>query len=153
MLDCGQQWLETDAAILNAVYWGSFSVGRIAAVLLSSRIRVHTMLVVHMSTALCAMVGLAASVGLAGDTPSDSTAQRLMLGTAVFGFALGPIFPSTLLLVEKYIEISGRAASVIMVGAALGEMAVPAILARPALLRSWANLQAHSQTRIRQSAC
>ena len=80
VLDCGQQWLETDAAILNAAYWGSFSAGRIAAVLLSSRIRVHTMLVVHMSTALCAMVGLAASVGLAGDTPSDRPVQmRLVL--------------------------------------------------------------------------
>lgn len=51
-----------------------------------------------------------------------------MLPTALFGFALAPLFPGALLIAAELLgveELSGRAASVSVAMAALGEMLLP----------------------------
>jgi len=47
--------------------------------------------------------------------------------TAVFGFALAPLFPGMMLVAEELLKgpLSGRAASLIVVSAAAGEALVP----------------------------
>ena len=46
----------------------------------------------------------------------------------MFGYGLGTIFPCCVLQAEAYTDLSGRAASVLMVGAAIGEMVVPLVI-------------------------
>eukprot|EP00746_Dinoflagellata_sp_MGD_P128398 gnl/MRDRNA2_/MRDRNA2_62777_c0_seq2.p1 gnl/MRDRNA2_/MRDRNA2_62777_c0~~gnl/MRDRNA2_/MRDRNA2_62777_c0_seq2.p1 ORF type:complete len:137 (+),score=21.21 gnl/MRDRNA2_/MRDRNA2_62777_c0_seq2:55-411(+) len=48
--------------------------------------------------------------------------------TALFGLSLASVFPSTFTMLERIISLSGRAASVIMVGSAAGEMAMPLVI-------------------------
>ena len=49
----------------------------------------------------------------------------MWIGSAVYGLGLGTIFPCAVLQAEEFTDLSGRAASVLMVGAAIGEMIVP----------------------------
>ena len=52
----------------------------------------------------------------------------LCIGTAVFGLGLGSVFPTAVMLAESLVDLDGFAASVLMVGAAAGEMVVPLLV-------------------------
>ena len=46
----------------------------------------------------------------------------------IFGLGMASTYPTALTLVEQYVNLSGKIASVLVVGGALGEMAVPLVL-------------------------
>jgi len=49
--------------------------------------------------------------------------------TIIFGLSMGSTYPSTLNMLEKYVNLSGKITSVLVVGGAIGEMLVPMLLA------------------------
>lgn len=51
--------------------------------------------------------------------------RALWVGTAMFGLGMASMFPCMMSLVEEFIDLTGRTASIIVVGAALGEMLIP----------------------------
>jgi fucose permease len=50
----------------------------------------------------------------------------LWLSSALFGLFMASIFPTVLTLAESFMPISGKVATVFVVGASLGELALPA---------------------------
>jgi MFS family permease len=52
----------------------------------------------------------------------------LWLSSALFGLFMASIFPTVLTLAESFMPISGKVATVFVVGASLGELALPAVV-------------------------
>eukprot|EP00052_Salpingoeca_macrocollata_P026763 m.250248 g.250248 ORF g.250248 m.250248 type:complete len:515 (-) comp22637_c0_seq1:46-1590(-) len=116
---CPIQMNESTAAYLTSVYWGCFALFRLVAVPLSLLLSPAAMTIADL--ALC--VASAFVLMLA-----DHSVTVLWVGTAVFGASMASIFPSAYHLVEHYVDVTGFAASLIVVGAALGEMALPLLV-------------------------
>ena len=110
---------KSTAALLTSVYWGTFAVGRGLGVLFASlKVSPATMVVMD-------FFGCLAAVAILVAFPSSTVA--LWCGTALLGLAIASIFPATISWAELYIEISGKRASVFVVGASFGEMVIPLV--------------------------
>eukprot|EP00053_Salpingoeca_punica_P009985 m.89932 g.89932 ORF g.89932 m.89932 type:complete len:535 (-) comp15242_c0_seq2:315-1919(-) len=113
---CPIQLEESKAAYLTSVYWGFFALFRLVAVGLA--MKCHPIVIT-----IADLLGTILSSGLMLILHKSET--MLWIGTAMFGASMSSIFPSAYHLVEEYIDVSGKAASIIVVGAATGEMALP----------------------------
>uniref|UniRef100_A0A8C9KNI6 Major facilitator superfamily domain containing 4B n=2 Tax=Serinus canaria TaxID=9135 RepID=A0A8C9KNI6_SERCA len=107
---------ESEAAILNSVFWGTFAVCRGAAVFGAAFLSPATMIVVSL---LCSA---ASSTALAFFAHYRAV---LWVGTAVYGASMATVFPSGIAWIEQYMVVEGKTASLFVVGAALGEMCIP----------------------------
>ncbi|XP_040409793.1 sodium-dependent glucose transporter 1 [Cygnus olor] len=108
---------ENEAAALNSVFWGAFAACRGVAIF----------------CAACLYPGTMILLSLLGSAVSSSClvffaqyAVSLWVGTAVYGASMATIFPSGISWIEQYTVIQGKSASLFVVGAALGEMCIPA---------------------------
>eukprot|EP00054_Salpingoeca_dolichothecata_P022365 m.146474 g.146474 ORF g.146474 m.146474 type:complete len:534 (+) comp24313_c0_seq2:223-1824(+) len=113
---CPLQLTEAKGAYITSVFWGAFTLGRMSAI----------------GCSLIITPGLLTSIDLGGCVLSaifmfamHESENVIWWGSAIFGFCMGPIFPSTMHLIEGFIEVTGRAASILVVGAATGEMILP----------------------------
>lgn len=110
---CPLQFSESKAAVLTSVYWGFFAFGRLLAIPLSLKLPASAMTVLDLfGVIVSSMVMLVAR----------DNATLLWFGTAAFGMSMASMFPCMMNLLEQYIDMTGRTASIIVVGAALGEM-------------------------------
>jgi MFS transporter, FHS family, Na+ dependent glucose transporter 1 len=116
---CDLQLSESRAAYLTATYWGTFTAGRVLAIPLSMVATPRTLTAMDIAGCLVASFAFYAF--------SDNEFV-VWLSTGLFGLSLASVFPSTFTMLERYIPLSGRAASVIMVGSAAGEMIMPLII-------------------------
>lgn len=107
---------ETTAAYLTSLFWGTFTVGRLLAIPLASRLRPRAILIGDLGMAL-------ASVALILAWPQAQVA--LWLGTAGVGLSLASVFPTALTLAERRMAITGKVTSTFFVGASLGAMTLP----------------------------
>ncbi len=107
---------ETTAAYLTSLFWGTFTIGRLLAIPLASRLRPRAI--------LFGDLGLAAtSVALILLWPQ---AQFVVwLGTAGVGLSMASVFPTVLTLAERRMAITGKVTSIFFVGASLGGMTLP----------------------------
>ncbi|EGD79136.1 sodium-dependent glucose transporter 1 [Salpingoeca rosetta] len=113
---CELQFSEHDGALVTSVYWGLFAVGRFFAIPLSTRFSPRTLVIVDLVGCMLASVAMACF-------PHNATV--IWIGSGVFGFSMASIFPSGYHMVETYMDISNAATSILVVGAALGEMLIP----------------------------
>jgi len=113
---CALQFSESKGAFLTAVYWATFTAGRLLAIPLSVKFSSKTLAAVDVGGCLVAALLLLA-------IPQNEAV--VWSATALFGLSLASIFASTFMMLERIISMSGRAASAIMVGSAAGEMAMP----------------------------
>lgn len=60
---------------------------------------------------------------------AGSTEAGLWIGSLAFGLSMATVFPTCFSLVESYVPVLGKHATVIMIGAATGEMILPALIA------------------------
>ncbi|NWW51914.1 MFS4B protein, partial [Pedionomus torquatus] len=108
---------ENEAAALNSVFWGAFAACRGVAIFCAACLYPGTMI-------LLSIIGSAlSSVCLAFFTRYPAT---LWVGTAVYGASMATIFPSGISWIEQYTVVQGKSASLFVIGAALGEMCIPA---------------------------
>ncbi|NXA97305.1 MFS4B protein, partial [Melanocharis versteri] len=110
---------ESEAAALNSVFWGTFAVCRGAAIFGAAFLSPGTMIVMSL---VCSVASSSALAFFADYRAS------LWGGTAVYGASMATVFPSGISWVEQYTVIEGKSASLFMVGAALGEMCIPAVV-------------------------
>uniref|UniRef100_A0A671NJV4 Sodium-dependent glucose transporter 1-like n=1 Tax=Sinocyclocheilus anshuiensis TaxID=1608454 RepID=A0A671NJV4_9TELE len=107
------------AAGLNSLFWGTFAAGRGLAIFFAACLRPGTLI-------LLSLVGTTVSALLlclfSRNTP------MLWACTAIYGVSMSTTFPSGISWVEQYTTVTGRSAAVFVVGAALGEMVLPALL-------------------------
>jgi MFS transporter, FHS family, Na+ dependent glucose transporter 1 len=111
---------ETGAAVLNSAYWGAFTLGRLLSIPLAARWRPRYLLPAHL------FLGLA-SLGLLILVAHPLAAWAGSIG---FGLALAPIFPTTVALAGRRLQLSSRVTSWLMIGGSMGAMTVPWLLGR-----------------------
>ena len=55
-------------------------------------------------------------------------------GTVILGLSMASVFPSAVHMSEQFINVTGKAASVFVVGAAFGEMIMPLLVGKVCLI-------------------
>ncbi|TUF20350.1 Sodium-dependent glucose transporter 1 [Bagarius yarrelli] len=110
---------EPQAAELNSLFWGSFAACRGAAIFFAACVFPGTLIL------LCLAGSIIASVCL---VLFNKHHVMLWVCTSVYGASMAATFPSGISWVEQYTTVSSKSAAVFVVGAALGEMVLPASL-------------------------
>lgn len=107
---------EVTAAYLTSAFWGSFTLGRLFGIWVSTRAKPMTILILDLA-------GCLASLALILLFPRS--AQMLWIGTILFGISQASIFPTFLTLAEEHMHVTGTIAGLFLVGAGLGGMILP----------------------------
>ncbi|XP_077075914.1 sodium-dependent glucose transporter 1 [Siphateles boraxobius] len=107
------------AAGLNSLFWGTFAAGRGLAIFFATCLRPVTLI-------MMSLVGTTVSSLLL--CLFNKNVPILWTCTGLYGVSMSTTFPSGIAWVEQYTTVTGRSASVFVVGAALGEMVLPALL-------------------------
>ncbi|XP_071957030.1 sodium-dependent glucose transporter 1-like [Antedon mediterranea] len=108
------------ASLLNSLYWGTFAVFRGLAIILARCMSPLTMLLIDLIG--CGISSLILVIF------KGTNSLALWVGTAVLGASMASLFPSGLSWLGRYIKVTGTAASVLVVGASSGEMAIPFVV-------------------------
>ncbi|KAM3861615.1 sodium-dependent glucose transporter 1 [Diretmus argenteus] len=110
---------QSQAAGLNSLFWGTFAACRGLAIFFAACMYPGTMI-------LLSLVGSTLSSLLLCLFSRERVA--LWLCTGLYGASMATTFPSGISWVEQYTTVTGHSASTFVVGAALGEMVLPAVL-------------------------
>lgn len=102
--------------ILTSVFWAGFVVGRVAAVGLTRRLPLATMLV-----AACLLSTVAAFVLAVG----DGFVAVVWVLTGVIGFSLGPQYATMLAFGDQRMRLSGSSTSLIIASSGVGGLTLP----------------------------
>jgi FHS family Na+ dependent glucose MFS transporter 1 len=113
-------WSKEEGTWLTSVFWGSFAASRGAAIFISRWCSPAVMLIADLLLCAISMIGLLMTL--------ESNPTMLWYCTAVLGVGMASIFPTGITWAERYLRVTGKAASVFVVGSALGEMAIPALV-------------------------
>ena len=104
------------AAYLTSAFWGSFTLGRLLGIWVSTQAKPLTILYLDFA-------GCLISVGLILLFPGSNL--LLWIGTILFGISQASIFPTFLTLAEERMHITGTIAGLFLVGAGVGGMILP----------------------------
>ena len=107
---------EITAAYLTSAFWGSFTLGRLLGIWVSTKARPLTIL--YMDFAGCILSGLLIIL-------FPGSALMLWIGTILFGISQASIFPTFLTLAEERMHVTGTIAGLFLVGAGVGGMILP----------------------------
>ena len=110
--------LETEitAAYLTSAFWGSFTLGRLIGIWVSTKLRPATIL--FMDIFGCAISAVVIMVW------KDSSAA-LWIGTIGLGLAMASMFPTFILLAGERMRITGTITGWFLVGSGAGSMFLP----------------------------
>ncbi|XP_012371521.1 sodium-dependent glucose transporter 1B-like [Octodon degus] len=108
---------ESEAAGLNSIFWGTFAACRGLAIFFATCLQPGTMIVLSNTGSLVSCLFLV----LFNKSPIC-----LWIASSVYGASMAATFPSGVSWLEQYTSISGISAAFILIGAALGVMAIPA---------------------------
>lgn len=107
---------EVTAAYLTSGYWGSFTLGRLLGIWVSTKAKPLTILMLD-------FVGCILSLGLI--LLFRESSLMLWTGTILFGISQASIFPTFLTLSEERMHVTGTVAGLFLVGAGIGGMILP----------------------------
>jgi len=103
-------------AFVTAVFWGAFSLGRLIAIPVSARVRPFT---VVLGACIASVVGLLVLV------VGDGAGWAVWLGTAVYGLASGPQYPTMFAMVDARLSLTPSATGTIVAAAGFGAVLFP----------------------------
>jgi len=107
---------EVTSAYLTSAFWGFFTLGRLLAIWISTRVRPRTILYLDFT-------GCLASLGLILLFRDSSTI--LWIGSVLLGLSFASIFPTFLTLSEARMHVTGTMAGWFLVGGGIGGMILP----------------------------
>jgi len=107
---------ETTAAYLTSVFWGSFTVGRLLGVGISTRLKSKTILFIDLPGCLAALAVIIL-------WPASQAA--LWAGTIALGLFMASIFATALALAEEKLRLTGTITGWFLVGSGAGGMLLP----------------------------
>ncbi|XP_054617425.1 sodium-dependent glucose transporter 1 [Dunckerocampus dactyliophorus] len=110
---------QSHAAGLNSLFWATFAVCRGLSIFFASCMYPGTMI-------LLSLVGTTLSSLFLCLFSKDKVA--LWVCTGLYGASMSSTFPSGISWMEQYTTVTGRSAATFVVGAALGEMVMPALV-------------------------
>lgn len=111
--------LQSEAAGLNSFFWGTFAACRGLAIFFAACLYPGTMI-------LLSLVGTTVSSLLLCLFSREIVA--LWVCTGLYGASMATTFPSGISWVEQYTTVTSHTAAAFVVGAALGEMVLPAVV-------------------------
>ena len=107
---------EITAAYLTSAFWGSFTVGRMLAIPISTRLRPLTILYLDFAGCILSLVLILFF--------RDSEVI-LWIGSILLGVSFASIFPTFLTLSEERMHVTGTMAGWFLVGGSIGGMILP----------------------------
>ncbi|XP_067098155.1 sodium-dependent glucose transporter 1-like [Osmerus mordax] len=110
---------QSQAAVLNSLFWGMFAAGRGLAIFFATCMHPGTMILLSLLGCMLSSLLL---------TFFNNVQLVLWICTGLYGISMSTTFPSGISWVEQYTTVTGRSAAVFVVGGALGEMVLPALL-------------------------
>jgi len=110
---------EQTAGMLTSFYWLGITLGRVAAIFISTRFKPGRIVLANLT-------GLIVSLGLILLNPASQT--LLWIGSLGFGFFLAPVFPTTFAFLERKTPITGTAAGVLWACGSFGAMVYPWVM-------------------------
>ncbi|XP_014898332.1 sodium-dependent glucose transporter 1 [Poecilia latipinna] len=110
---------EAHAAGLNSLFWGTFAATRGMAIFFAACLYPGTMIL------LCLLGTMLSSLLLCFFTNHNAV---LWVGTSLYGASMATTFPSGISWLEQYTTVTGHTAAAFVVGAATGEMVLPALV-------------------------
>jgi FHS family Na+ dependent glucose MFS transporter 1 len=106
----------TGAAYLTSAFWGSFTIGRLLGIGISSRLRPQTILLFDLSGSLVAFAILLL-------WPVSILA--LWIGTILMGVSIASVFATGMAFAEQRVSLTGKLTGWILVGSGTGGMVFP----------------------------
>ncbi|XP_027257973.1 sodium-dependent glucose transporter 1A-like [Cricetulus griseus] len=110
---------ESEAAVLNSIFWGTFAACRGLAIFFATVLQPGTMIVLSNIGSLVSSFFLVLF---------DKSPLCLWIATSVYGASMATTFPSGISWIEQYTTLTGKSAASFVIGAALGDMAMPAVI-------------------------
>ncbi len=110
---------ETTARLLNSLYWGGLTLGRLIAIPLATRLQPRTMLLLDL---------IGAAVSLSAIALLSAWPPALWIGTIGLGMSIASMFPSTINFTERHMPITGQVTGFLLVGANAGSMTLPWVI-------------------------
>ncbi len=111
---------KSDAAVLTALFWGTFAFARLFSVLLAVlKVRSSVMIACNLSGSFLASLILVFY-------PHDPIA--VWIGSGVLGASYASIYPTTMTWMSENTEASGKATSVLVAAGTLGDISIPSIV-------------------------
>ena len=107
---------EVTAAYLTSAFWGSFTLGRLLGIWISTRLKPLMILALDFAGCILSLLVILLL---------RESALGLWAGTVLFGLSQASIFPTFLTLAEERMHITGAIAGLFLVGAGLGGMTLP----------------------------
>jgi MFS transporter, FHS family, Na+ dependent glucose transporter 1 len=107
---------DASAAYLTSVFWGSFTVGRLLGVGISTRLKSKTILSIDLPGCLAALAVIIL-------WPASQAA--LWTGTVALGLFMASIFATALALAEEKLRLTGSITGWFLVGSGAGGMLLP----------------------------
>ncbi len=110
---------QAGAAYLNSLFWGIFTLGRLAAIPISTRVKPGWMLVGDF--VLCTL-----GLGIILIWPGSLLLLRVGVGLVGLGMASG--FPMILTVAERRLQLTGQITALFFVGMSAGAMIIPSLI-------------------------
>ncbi len=106
----------TTAGYLTSVFWGALTLGRLISIPIAGRVRPRYLLLADVLGGLASLLLLLLLPGVAW-----------VVWVAAFGFGLSManVYPTLVLLGGRHLHLTGRIASMFMIGGSLGSMVTP----------------------------
>ncbi|XP_013413251.1 sodium-dependent glucose transporter 1A-like [Lingula anatina] len=104
-----------EASYLNVVFWISFSVGRFSGFIVAHWVPVRFLIIIEAAGVLISAILL----NIWGHTEP----LMLWIFTQPMAFFIAPLFPSGIALGDHYVEMSGLAITVLLLGGSIGGIA------------------------------
>ena len=112
------QFSKPKAAVLAAVFWGTFAFTRLFSVTLALlKVPASYMLIGNITGSM-----IAATIMIIA--PHNATA--IWIGSAVLGTSMAAIFPTTMTWMSERVPVSGKATAVLVTGGTVGDTTIPA---------------------------
>jgi FHS family Na+ dependent glucose MFS transporter 1 len=126
-----RSWPSELAAYLTAVFWGAFTLGRLASIPAMAYLSKRNDQRLGSSAGARRTLRQVLRTALTGATVSTAmlliwnSEAMLWIGSAALGAFIGPIFPTLISLAEQRMKLSGSMTSLFLVGAGFGAMLFP----------------------------
>lgn len=107
---------EVTAAYFTSAFWGTFTLGRLFGIWVSTRAKPLTILSLDFAGCLVSLVLILLF---------RESVSMLWIGTALLGISQASIFPTFLTLSEERMHVTGAITGLFLVGAGMGGMILP----------------------------
>ena len=104
--------------IMTSVYWGALSFGRLISVCIAKMLSSVNMIILDFIG--CSIACILLLIG-------HGNLNIIYISSSIYGLSMANIFPTTIMLAESTIKVTGNNASLMIVGASIGEFLLPTL--------------------------